>query len=271
MSGKDKPPSTDNPIKNLIQDAYGMSTRECLKEFQDAEEHPDLSPELQAPSNGYQRIKDIIDLEGIPSAAESHKRKVIRLRRIWRPLVAVAVVGSVIWGFGIGASGQKFYGYRASVADSERSDVVWDNDENINILSECDLAYEEIHNKLGIDVLKLTYMPYEMKFISLKVENDHATLKFSYNNTFLYFSQSKSNTGRSDNIVSDHNHKYNIYNEWLQKNIQVCYRQKDENEKAREYQADVEINGALYHMVGTFENNEIFTEIVEGLVYYKAK
>lgn len=263
MSGKDKPPSTDNPIKNLIQDAYGMSTRECLKEFQDAEEHPDLSPELQAPSNGYQRIKDIIDLEGIPSAAESHKRKVIRLRRIWRPLVAVAVVGSVIWGFGIGASGQKFYGYRGRVKSEVGDNIVWNNDENLIKINSEDEAYAEIKEKLGIDVLKLTYVPYEMRFSSLKLENDHATMKFVYGDTAIYFNQSKSNIGRSDNIVSDHSSKEKVYNEWIHENINIYYNGVKDGQT--EFEAKIEINGVIYHLYGTMNDKDIFIEIVKNL------
>lgn len=265
MSGKDKPPSTDNPIKNLIQDAYGMSTRECLKEFQDAEEHPDLSPELQAPSNGYQRIKDIIDLEGIPSAEETHKRKVIRLRRIWRPLVAVAVVGSVIWGFGIGASGQKFYGYRGRVKSEVGDNIVWNNDENLNYVSECDKAYEEINKKLGIDVLKLTYIPYDMVFSSMKLEDGHATIKFVYGDTAIYFNQSKANVGRSENIVSDHELTEVVNNEWINKNISIYHSQVEDGKK--EYEAKIEINGAIYYLYGILDEKDTFIEIVENLSF----
>lgn len=267
MSGKDKPPSTDNPIKNLIQDAYGMSTRECLKEFQDAEEHPDLSPELQAPSNGYQRIKDIIDLEGIPSAAESHKRKVIRLRRIWRPLVAVAVVGSVIWGFGIGASGQKFYGYRANVIETDKDNIIWDNDNNLSNVNSEEEAYAEIHQKLGIDVLKLNYWPNGMEFIELHWAKDYAILEFSYNGKRIFFTQAKASVEKSDNYISDHQAVEEIYNIWLQKTITI--KQKATSDSKNEYDTKVEINGAIYHLYGIVEDKEIFIKMVEGLSYYR--
>lgn len=267
MSGKDKPPSTDNPIKNLIQDAYGMSTRECLKEFQDAEEHPDLSPELQAPSNGYQRIKDIIDLEGIPSAAESHKRKVIRLRRIWRPLVAVAVVGSVIWGFGIGASGQKFYGYRGRVKTEVGNNIVWNNDENLIKTNSEDEAYAKIKEELGIDVLELTYQPKAMEFIQLIVEKGHATIVFSYNDKRIFFTQMKSTTGKSDNVVSDHSKEEIVKNEWLQKEICINYEPLENGEE--ECEAKIEIAGTIYHLYGMVGDRSQFVQIVEGLNFFE--
>lgn len=265
MSGKDKPPSTDNPIKNLIQDAYGMSTRECLKEFQDAEEHPDLSPELQAPSNGYQRIKDIIDLEGIPSAEETHKRKVIRLRRIWRPLVAVAVVGSVIWGFGIGASGQKFYGYRANGTDIESNNIVWDNDENFIKITDEDKAYSAINEKLGIVPLKLSWKPYEMKFEKIDWASDTAILEYTFEEKQIYFIQAKANVSKSDNYFTEHDSYKKVPNEWLKQELNIG--QNETPNGALEYDIKLEINGVVYYLVGIFENEEDFEKIVGNLSF----
>lgn len=267
MSGRDKPPSEDEQIKKILQDSFGMSIRECLKEYEDAEEHPDLSPELKAPSNGYQRIKDIIDLENIPSADEVHHHKVVRLKRILRPLVAVAIIGSVIWASGIGASGHKFYGYRPSAAESERSDVVWDNDNNLVRVTSEEEAYEEIHKRLGIDVICLSYKNENMRFSRLLIVQGHANMEFYYKDSIINLFQIKANIEKSDNLVSDRSIDLEVYNEWLQKDISI--RQNVSDNGKHEYEADVEINGVIYHLSGIVDDKEEFIKVVKGLCFYK--
>lgn len=263
MSGKDKPPSIDDPIKNIIQDAFGMSSRECLNEFAEAEEHPDLSLELRAPSDGYQRIKDKIKLENIPSASEAYNRKVIRLRRILRPLVAAAIVGSVVWGFGIGASGHKFYGYRPFEEASDRSDVVWDSDDALIKVNSENEAYAKIKEKLGIQVIQLSYIPYEMKFENLSLYKESGVIGFSYEDKEIFLVQAKANIEWSKNYSSDHSKREEVFNEWIKKTIDVHFNTTQKGNK--EVEAKVEVNGVVYYLIGTMESEETFLNIVRGL------
>lgn len=266
MNGKDKPPSEDDLIKNIMQDAFGMSSRECLKEYEEAEEHPDLSPELQAPSNGYQRIKDIIDLEGIPSYAETRGNKIVRIKKIMRPLVAVAIIGSVMWIFAMGASGQKFYGYRSRERASKGSNIVWNNDESFVKVSAEEEAYEEIYKQLGIDVLKLSYRDKDMKFNNLSIENGTALMEFSLDGYKIYFSQLKSNVEKTDNFVSDRKNVIVVHNDWIKKDIKVSCNTGSKGKN--EYEAIVEINGVVYQLYGIMKSKESFVGLVEGLNFY---
>lgn len=266
MNGKDKPPSEDDPIKNIIQDAFGMSPRECLKEYEEAEEHPDLSPELKAPSNGYQRIKDIIDLEGIPSYAETRSHKIVRLKKIMRPLVAVAIVGSVMWIFGMAALGQKYYGYRSREKTAEGSNIVWNSDEAFVKVGAEDEAYEEIYEQLGIDVLKLSYKDKGMVFEKLSIVNGNAIMVFSLNGYKVYISQTKSNVEKSNNIVSEHSKYEIVHNDWIETDINVSCNITPQGKS--EYKAIAEINGVIYQLYGIMKNKESFIKIVEGLSFY---
>lgn len=267
MNGKDKPPSEDDLIKNIMQDAFGMSSRECLKEYEEAEEHPDLSPELQAPSNGYQRIKDIIDLEGIPSYAETKGNKIVRIKKIMRPLVAVAIIGSVMWIFAMGAAGQKFYGYRSRIRSDIGNNVVWNNDSALVKVTAEEEAYEAIYEQLGIAVIQLSYKADGMQFEKVIIENGHSNMQFLYGDAIINFSQVNSNVAKSDNIISDPNESQEIPNEWLQKDINTNHHIIDSN--SVEYNAILEIDGEIYHLYGVFDDENEFIKIVQGLSFYK--
>ncbi len=62
--------------------------------------------------------------------------------------------------------GKRNYTYVSEVRDGEKTDIVWNNQENY-ISDEGKLmeAYDEIKEKLGINVLKINYLPNKCFFV----------------------------------------------------------------------------------------------------------
>ena len=125
-------------------------------------------------------------------------------------------------------------------------------------------AYTIIQNDVGIKPLKLGYIPSNMNFLDLTVEDGYASLRFKYEGEFVYVVQSKFDRRASFNCNSETNYSRVVYNKWIAQDFDIC-REQLSNGKYR-YECSIVIDGISYCIAGVSSEEE-FVKIIERLTY----
>lgn len=253
-------PSYDNYIEQKLQGAFGYSDDQLLAEFEQAEAQPE-DPDLLPPKDEWRKLLERVD-DAEKKKLEEHK--VLRLKRIAKPLILVAVLGAILVGTGIGASGKRGFEYLVTrIGDGK---LTWDNNEDNLVRAEAEAeAYKKVSEELGIDVIELSYLPKGFVFHELKIFENESRMGFSYNDEYVNVFQVLYDVENSINTVVDQSSYMNIRNSVLQKDIPI-----EENIMSNgrvEYGAMFEIGKAYYYIVASIEEKE-FIEIIKGLRYY---
>lgn len=165
---------------------------------------------------------------------------------------------------GIDVMGKRNYTYVSEVRDGEKTDIVWNNQENYISSGEGKLeqAYSRIQEELGMPVVRLNYMPTGMKFSGLTIENGHARLELDYKDNYVYILQVHYLKDNSDMDFTDSEEYTNLYNEWINKTIPI--RRVEIEEGIFEYYAYLEMKSAHYYLQGIMDEMDFFN-IVKNL------
>lgn len=100
----------DNFITHKLEEAFGYSDQQLVEEFDRAAtlyaQSPD--PRLKPPEGEFQKIMERVEKE------KKAERKVIRLKKVLRPMLVAALLGGAVLGSGIGVNGLEGmdYGFR---------------------------------------------------------------------------------------------------------------------------------------------------------------
>lgn len=127
-----------------------------------------------------------------------------------------------------------------------------------------DEAYDAIEKELNVKPLKLGYIPPDMDFLGLYIEDGIAYMKFSYMQENVFLIQSKYNKKVSYNYKDDSQYKLNIYNKWIGEYLDI-HRETLSDEKMR-YDTSVILDGSYYSISGVMDESE-FQQIVERLTF----
>lgn len=252
-------PSYDNYIEQKLQGAFGYSDDQLLAEFEQAEAQPE-DPDLLPPKDEWRKLLERVD-DAEKKKLEEHK--VLRLKRIAKPLILVAVLGAILVGTGIGASGKR--GFEYLVTRIEDGKLTWDNNEdNLVDVSEAE-AYQEISDVLGIEVLQLGYVPKGMKFAVLNIVEGQAEIQFKYEGEYFHFFQAIYDMENSVNTVSDGEPDISVYNKWIGKDVLI--ESNLLNDGRLEYSAKIQNGKSYYCIMGIMSENEII-KIIQGVTIY---
>lgn len=250
----------DNFIRQKLEEAFGYSDRQLVKEFDRAAalsaQHPD--PRLKPPENEFKRIMERVERE------KKAERKVIRLKRVLRPLLVAALLGGAILGSGIGVSGRRAVEYR--VREQGENSIIFNNADNVDKQSSIEQAYEDIENTLGIPVVECFYIPEGMTFKNVILSKNRAKLEFIYGENYIHFYQVLWNLDNSANYRSDRESYIEIHNRYLDCDVSI-YKNELEGEKP-EFSAQFSIDKAYYHFCGIMSEDE-FIKVVEHLKFYE--
>ncbi len=285
----------------LIQEAFGYSDEQLLKELemaenavraaknaeqneteekQDSQEEFELILQKMKERGIRPRLESELGDSEVPDFAEpeSHLRsgeispperppepgRVFRKkRRAWKILIAAVVAGSLLWGTGIGVGGRRSLEYKANVRDGSGSNIAWDNNEENLIMYTEEEAYQAIKEKLGMPVLKLGYRPDGMEYQETLIEDSRATMEFAYGEFKIYLWQTMETDVNSNAFKSDRTEYKTVYNAWLDKEFLI---EKNEGEAA-EYDAVLEMDKMCYYLEGIMKEEE-FLKIVEDMRFY---
>lgn len=235
------------------------------------QEHPEIAPDsdpLEAPPDEFQKILDEMEKRGIKPAVKRQIKVKTRLSQagnyMRKPAFVALLVVLIVGGTSVGTSAKKAYDYRMRERGGGKSNLVWNNDQYI--LSEddgVDRAYNEIKELLGINPLKMTYLPFEMEFKRIELHDGTATMEFSYKEKKIYFTQAKYPVAASNSVASDRSVYKEIYNIWLNQNIRMEMNTLATGDV--EYSAVINYEGAYYYLSGIIDENE-FAEILKNII-----
>lgn len=250
----------DNFIRQKLEEAFGYSDRQLVKEFDRAAalsaQHPD--PRLKPPENEFKRIMERVERE------KKAERKVIRLKRVLRPLLVAALLGGAILGSGTGASGRRAVEY--GIREQGENGIVFNNAENINKQGNIEQAYEDIEAALGIPAVECFYIPNGMVFKNISLSEDRAKLEFIYEGNHIHFYQVLWNLTNSANYRSDRKPYREIYNRYLDCDISIY--KNDLEEENPEFGAQFSNENAYYYFCGIMSEEE-FIKILEHMKFYE--
>ena len=188
--------------ERLLQEAFGVSEDQLLKDFilaQTEVKDSDIPPE---PEDGFERLMAKLEAE-VGTSPESEKesssenivklheeaRKPRRLKSIVKVSVAAAAIAVMVVAMGISAGAKREYRYVVREKDSVRNEIVLNNVEAIPGEDELDKAYIEITKKTKVRPLKLAYMPKKMKYVKADIGNKQLKDKVEISEDAKYLSK----------------------------------------------------------------------------------
>ena len=214
-SGKNQ--EIDNLIEEEMRTAFGYGKDSLIAEFDQAAEEMEESDRIP-PDGEFQKIA--AKVHEFEKEQKKSSKKVVRLKRVGKVGLLVAILGGVLMGTGIGASGKRGYEYGIRTPDSVKSNV-WNNTENLETDYNIDETYRIIKDKLGIDVLRLMYLPEGMGLTDLFLGEGYARMEFTREDGYIYFVQSQYPVESSGSTISDCEEIKSITNKGLNKDLVI--------------------------------------------------
>ena len=254
--------AAEHSVDRQLREMFGFTDEMLLAEFEAAEKDTTELPIPAPPKDEFETIWSRIQAEA--DRTSEKEPKIIRIRFNWKRIAAIGLIACMMAGAGcFVALGRKSYFYRERILGGDANDRVLVNDEYIGEINGEEEAYKIIEEELGIEPLKLGYMPPEMRFYDFELWDGYAKIKFLYKDEVIYFIQSKYEKPASFQIDTDGEYSNIVMNKWLNQKLEV------EKEKQREskdrYAVSFVFRGAYYSIIGNMEENE-FIEIVKRLM-----
>lgn len=261
--------------ERLLQEAFGVSEDQLLKDFilaQTEVKDSDIPPE---PEDGFERLMAKLEAE-VGTSPESEKessseniiklheevRKPRRLKTIVKVSVAAAAIAVMVVAMGISAGAKREYRYVVRERDSLRNEIVLNNIEAAPGEDELDRTNIEIARKTKIHVMKLAYIPRNLEYVKADIGETRAVIYFRYGKYKVKLVQQIGDVGNSMSVVSDRKKETHVYNELLRENINID-RASIENGKI-EYSSYYVKGNSYYQISGVMPQRE-FCKIIKNL------
>lgn len=265
--------------ERLLQEAFGVSEDQLLKDFilaQTEVKDSDIPPESE---DGFERLMAKLEAE-VGTRSESEKesssenivklheesRKPRRLKSIVKVSVAAAAIAVMVVAMGISAGAKREYRYVVREEGSVRSDIVLNNVDTIQTEDELEKAYTEIAKKTKIQAIRFAYIPEKMHYIKTDITSTRVVMYFEYDKYRVKIIQQFRDGGNSTNIISDRKKAMKVHNDLLNEDINIQQAKIDSGEM--EYSAIV-IKGAAYYQISGIMPQKEFKKIVENMYLEK--
>ncbi|WP_317297578.1 DUF4367 domain-containing protein [Clostridium fessum] len=265
--------------ERLLQEAFGVSEDQLLKDFilaQTEVKDSDIPPE---PEDGFERLMAKLEAE-VGTSPESEKessseniiklheevRKPRRLKTIVKVSVAAAAIAVMVVAMGISAGAKREYRYVVRERDSLRNEIVLNNIEAAPGEDELDRTYIEIAKKTKIQAIRFAYIPEKMHYIKTDITSTRVVMYFEYDKYRVKIIQQFRDGGNSTNIISDRKKAMKVHNDLLNEDINIQQARIDSGEM--EYSAIV-IKGAAYYQISGIMPQKEFKKIVENMYLEK--
>ena len=265
--------------ERLLQEAFGVSEDQLLKDFilaQTEVKDSDIPPESE---DGFERLMAKLEAE-VGTRSESEKesssenivklheeaRKPRRLKSIVKVSVAAAAIAVMVVAMGISAGAKREYRYVVREEGSVRSDIVLNNVDMIQTEDALEKAYTEIAKKTKIQAIRFAYIPEKMHYIKTDITSTRVVMYFEYGKYKVKIIQQFRDGGNSANIISDRKKAMKVHNDLLNEDINIQQAKIDSGEM--EYSAIV-IKGATYYQISGIMPQKEFKKIVENMYLEK--
>lgn len=193
---------------------------------------------------------------------KKNEKKVIRFgkKKVLATAALVAVIAGMLGGTAIG---KKSYFFRKS--DTVIPRLVLDNAKNKVQSSKVEAVYQKIEKVMGVKPLKLGYYPLNLEFVDAEITADKAKLRFTYNDRIITFIQEKKIKEVSIALESDRRNRYELYNEWMQRDIEYCDNLLPDGQE--EFEMLITIDNIYYYFSGMMPREEYET-ILKNLNFF---
>ena len=265
--------------ERLLQEAFGVSEDQLLKDFilaQTEVKDSDIPPE---PEDGFERLMAKLEAE-VGTSPESEKesssenivklheeaRKPRRLKTIVKVSVAAAAIAVMVVAMGISAGAKREYRYVVREEGSVRSDIVLNNVDMIQTEDALEKAYTEIAKKTKIQAIRFAYIPEKMHYIKTDIASTRVVMYFEYDKYRVKIIQQFRDGGNSTNIISERKKAMKVHNDLLNEDINIQQAKIDSGEM--EYSSIV-IKGATYYQISGIMPQKEFKKIVENMYLEK--
>lgn len=265
--------------ERLLQEAFGVSEDQLLKDFILAQTEVKDSDIPPGSEDGFERLMAKLEAE-VGTSPESEKesssenivklheeaRKPRRLKTIVKVSVAAAAIAVMVVAMGISVGAKREYRYVVRERDSVRSDIVLNNVDTIQIEDELEKAYTEIAEKTKIQAIRFAYIPEKMHYIKTDITSTRVVMYFEYGKYKVKIIQQFRDNGNSTNIISDRKKAMKVHNDLLNEDINIQQAKIDSGEM--EYSSIV-IKGATYYQISGIMPQKEFKKIVENMYLEK--
>lgn len=252
----------DKLIQQKLQEAFGYTDEQLAAQLDHAAAeyaaHPELN--LNPPKGEFEKILAMAAQNDRSEKEDGHK--VIRLKRVMKPMILVAAVGAILLGTGMMASGRRYY--RFWERDAGKGQIIFNNVDALCEADSLEKAYEEIEDRIGIKAIEMFYVPEELNFVDLTIDRGTACISLEYDKKGLYFYQVSKENANSTGYNSDREEYKEINNRFINKKIKI-YRNVLDNENI-ELSAYFIDENAFYYLVGTMPE-EVFDNIIKNLSF----
>ena len=264
VNGKKKGGNRSDSMDEQIKAAYGYTDRQLEQEMDYALSHPDASPELNPPEDEFQRIlskAEQLQREADQKAAASRTHRRINRGKMVRLALAAAILGTLSVGGVVSVVGRSGFRYESNGDEA----IFWGNTPVMKKESDgLQEAYDRVAEELNIPVLKMNYMPAEMKFREIKFDNKRAILKFDYNGYIIRLVEISDIVTMDNRHVSDREYFDEKYIRRLE--APVSFSKNELAEGKTEYSAEIMRTDAYYYISGIMEE-DVLRNIVEQMYF----
>lgn len=245
----------DQKISRCLQEAFGYTDEQLLKQLDQANETlKDVT---------FDGAEDRIMKKIMARKAELEKQTSAPEPETERNITLVKAKTEERKDKKIVRFGKKNYFLRRTETISPR--YILDNDKNKMDISKTEGAYQEIKDKLGIPVLKMRYYPLEFDFVGMDITTGKAKMQFLYRDKIISFIQEEKEKSASMALEADRMYEKKIYNEWLGCDIE--YHENILSEEESEFEMLFIKNNIYYYMIGTLPEEE-FKNILKNLNFF---
>lgn len=256
----------DNFIEEEMKAAYGFSDHQLEQEMDAAMAEADCFPEQEVPKDEFQRIMEKLEIaetkdSGLPDAVPPVKR--ISRKRMYRMLIAAALLGTLCVGLAGSAVGRGAFQYTDFQASDKEGNIVWNN-VRINEAKNLEEAYEVIGRELGIPVLKLNYIPTNMVFAGLEIVDNRAVIDFEYGGYIVRLRGAKEGKGLVGIHTSDRKEYARYQNKFMKEEMILSKNILDNG--MTEWGAEISTETAYYYLSGIMEEEE-FNQIIQMMYF----
>lgn len=253
----------DKLIQQKLQEAFGYTDEQLAAQLDQAAAEYAAHPELNftPPKGEFEKILAMAAQDETQDKKEDG-HKVIRLKKVMKPMILVATVGAILLGTGMMASGRRYYKFW--VREDGKGQIIFNN---VDVISEADsleLAYAEIESQIGIKTVEMFYVPEELNFVDLTIDRGTACISLEYNKKAIYFYQVSKENANSTGYNSDRKAYKEVNNRFINKKIKV-YRNIIDSKNV-EFSAYFIEGNAFYYLTGTMPE-DIFDEIIKNLCF----
>ena len=253
----------DKLIQQKLQEAFGYTDEQLAAQLDQAAAeyaaHPELN--LTPPKGEFEKILAMAAQDETQDKKED-VHKVIRLKKVMKPMILVATVGAILLGTGMMASGRRYYKFWER--DAGNGQIIFNNVDALSDVGSLDMAYEKVETQMGMKIPRMYYIPEDLDYKEMIIDDGLVRMDFKYKNRDVYFYQVTKENANSTGFNSDREAYKIVYNRYLNQDINIYKSElEDGNVELGAYYVE---GNTFYYFVGRIDE-DVFDKIIKNLSY----